>query len=230
MKLETVRLELVSGVCAILLLIVAIAGFVLFGMTEVADSQDAIEFLPGIDKDKGLVASSTWLFVLAPLLLLGTVPGFFLALRQAGDVLWIAAIASVVGVVLLILSASIELAVIYELATPYVEGGPETGADLLVLGDTLSRLTFLARSLGDVIFSGIGSLIFSLAMLQTGFASKWLGWLGLVGAVGHWFVPLSQVAEVFELLFLIGELAFFIWVAIVGVILLRKSISPDPAL
>lgn len=229
MKLETVRLELVSGICAILLLIVVIAGFVLFGMTEVTDSQDAIELLPAIDNDKGLIATSSWLFVLAPLLLLGTVPGFFSALRQAGDVLWIAAVASVVGVVLLILSASIELAIIYEIATPYVEGGPEAGADLLVLGDTLFRLSFLARSLGDVIFTGIGSLIFSLAMLQTGFASKWLAWLGLVGAVGHWFVPLSQVSEVFEILFLIGELAFFIWLTIVGVILLRRSISSNPA-
>ena len=66
-------------------------------------------------------------------------------------------------------------------------------------------------------------------MLQTGFASRWLGWLGLIGAVGHRFVPLSQLSEVFEILFLVGELAFFIWLTIVGVILLRRSISRGPA-
>ena len=84
MKLEIVKLEFVSGIYAILQLIVAIAGFVLFGMTEVTDSQDAIELLPAIDNDKGLIATSSWLFVLAPLLLLGTVPGLFSALRCQG--------------------------------------------------------------------------------------------------------------------------------------------------
>ena len=63
--------------------------------------------------------------------------------------------ASLIGVVLLILAALIELAVIYELATPYIDRGPEAGTDLLVLVDTLSRLSFLARSLGDVILLGL---------------------------------------------------------------------------
>ena len=128
--LERVTLQKVSGVCAILIVVVAIVGFALFASTDVTDDQDAVEFLPAIDDDKAIIATSTWLFILAPILLLGTVPGIFQALRGAGDLLWFAVLASVIGGLLLISSTVTELAIIYEVATPYVKAGPDAGADL----------------------------------------------------------------------------------------------------
>ena len=227
--LENVTLQKVSGVCAILTVVVAIAAFALFASTDVFDAQDAVEVLPAVDDDKAIIATSTWLFILAPILLLGTVPGIFQALRRAGDVMWFAVLASVIGGLLLITSTGIELAVIYEVATPYVETGPNAGAELLVLGDALLTLSLLFRVIGDAIFTGIGGLLFSIAILQTGFAPKWVGWLGLIGAVGHWFVLLSETSEVFELIWFVGEIAFFLWLIAVGVVLLRKPQPPIPA-
>ena len=110
--LERVTSRRVSGVCAILTVVVAIVGFALFASTDVFDAEDAIEALPAIDDDRAIIATSSWLFTLAPLLLLGTVPGIFQALRRAGDVLWFAVLASVIGAMLLISSTAIELAVI----------------------------------------------------------------------------------------------------------------------
>ena len=118
---------------------------------------------------------------------------------------------------------------IYEVATPYVEAGPDAGAELLVLGDALFTMSLATRVLGDVIFTGVGVLLFSLAILKTGFAPKWVGWLGLIGALGHWFALLSQTSEVFELIWFVGEIAFFLWLIAVGVVLLRKSEPPTPA-
>ena len=218
-----------SGVCAILTVVVAIIGFGLFASTDVFDAEDAVEGLPAIDDDKATIAASSWLFTLAPILLLGTVPGLFLALRRAGDVMWIAVLASVIGGVVLILSTIIELAVIYEVATPYVEAGPDGRADLLILGDTLFTMSLVTRTLGDALFTGVGGLLFSLAILQTGFAPKWVAWLGLIGAVGHWFALLMEISEVFELIFLVSEIAFFLWLIAVGVVLLRKSEPQIPA-
>ena len=111
--LERVTLRKVSGVCAILTVVVAIVGFALFASTDVFDAEGAVEALPAVDDDKAIIATSTWLFTLAPLLLLGTVPGIFQALRRAGDVMWFAVLASVIGGLLIIPSTFIELVVIY---------------------------------------------------------------------------------------------------------------------
>ena len=224
--LERVTLQKVGGVCALLTVVVAIAGFALFAATDVFDATEAVDALPAIDDDKAMIAASSWLFTLAPILLLGTVPGLFMALRGAGDVMWIAVLASIIGGLLLIPATIIELGVIYEVATPYVEAGPDAAADLLVLGDALFTMSLLFRLIGDAIFTGIGGLLFSLAILKTGFAPKWVGWLGLIAAVGHWFALGSASSEVLELIFLVGEVAFFLWLIAVGVVLLRKVERP----
>ena len=73
--LERVTLQKVSGACALLTVVVAIAGLALFEATDVFDATEAIDALPAIDDDKAMIAASSWLFTLAPILLLGTVPG-----------------------------------------------------------------------------------------------------------------------------------------------------------
>ncbi len=221
-----VSLQQISGVCAILTVTVVIVGFALFASTDVSDTAPTVEVLPAVDDDRAIVATATWLIIFATILLLGTVPGLFRVLHHAGEIMWIAVLASVIGGVFLTLSTVIELAVIYELAPAYVEASPDARADLLVLGDTLFSITQWSRALGDTIFTGIGRLLFSLAILHTGFAPKWIGWLGLIGAVGHWFALLAPASEVFELVWFVGEIAFFLWLIALGVVLLRKSELP----
>ena len=137
---ERVSIQKVSGVCALLTVIVAIVAFALFGLTGITESAKAAEILPQVHENKVIIATSTWLFTLAPMLLLGTVPGLFQTLRRAGDVMWFAVLASVVGGLLIIPSTFFELALIYEVATPYVEAGPVAAAELLVLGEVLLAL------------------------------------------------------------------------------------------
>ena len=170
--MERVTVEKVSGVCAIATVVVGVVGFALFASTGLLEAKDAVDTFPGVADNKAIVATSSRLFTLAPILLLGTVPGLFQALRRAGDVIWFAALASIIGGLLIIPSTLIELEIIYEIVTPYVEAGPEAGAELLVLGDALFTLSLLFRLVGDAIFTGIGGLLFSLAIIQTGFAPK----------------------------------------------------------
>ena len=94
--------------------ILSTTGITESGLWEKIGSIDQFE-------NKVVIATSTWLFTLAPILLLGTVPGLFQTLRRAGDLMWFAVLASVVGGLLIIPSTFFELAVIYEVATPYVE-------------------------------------------------------------------------------------------------------------
>ncbi len=234
--LDRVTLTKVSGVCAILVAVTGIAGFVLFGvadgLTDGLDSDDAVDFLPAFDDEKVIVGVALWLFTLAPLLYLGAVLGIFQALRKAGDVMWIAVVASVVGAETLIASGIIGLAAVYEVATPYVDAGASSRADLAVLGDALFTGSLITELLGGVIVVGIGVLLFSLAILKTGFAPKWVAWLGFIAALLAWLGLLTPTWDVFEDISVIGTIVFFVWLAILGVVLLREqeqTVSAAPA-
>ena len=70
-------------------------------------------------------------------------------------------------------------------------------------------------------------LLFSLAILRTKVAPKWVAWLGIFAALlGGWIPLLRPVAEVFEIFELIGGLGWFVWMVVMGVVLWR---APEPA-
>ena len=71
---------------------------------------------------------------------------------------------------------------------------------------------------------GIGVLLFSLAILRTAIAPKWIAWLGFLAALlGGWVTLLGPAAEVFEF---IGFIGFMVWMIAIGVALWR---APEPA-
>ena len=227
---EKATLRKASGVCAILAAVAAIVGFALFLVTDVRGIEDAIETLPVYDEDKALTGASIWLFILASVLYLVALPGIFQVLREAGDVMWIAVMASVVGVVFVIASGVISLAVVYEVATPYVEAGPGARGELLVLGDALITMSWVALLLGRAIEFGIGVLLFSIAILKTGFVPIWVGLLGLIVAVSAWLGLLRLASDEFPRTGFF-TIAFFVWLAAVGVVLLRQpkqTVSATP--
>ena len=76
--------------------------------------------------------------------------------------------------------------------------------------------------MGAALVAGIGVPIFSLAILRTGFAPRWVAWLGLpVALLDGWLTlvaPFSEVAEVIN--FLVFP-AFWVWMVAVGLALWR---------
>ncbi|MDP6822192.1 MAG: DUF4386 family protein [Dehalococcoidia bacterium] len=221
--MENLSLQRVSGIGAILTGIVAIIGIILISSTDAMTAEDSAELFPVVHDDKAVIGAGIWMLTLAPVLLLGAVAGIYQKLRSAGDVLRIALIAVAVDALFIIISNVLALGVVYEVATPWVEGGSEAGSNLLVLGDTLMTMSLVIRVVGDALGLGIGILLFSIAILKTGLAPKWIGWLGLIAALGGWLGLFVSTSEVFGLLGLIGAIALFIWLIGMGVTMVRSS-------
>ena len=226
--MERISLLKVGGVCAILYTIAAIAAIIPIAAADLLDAEDAADILPILAEDQTLAATAGWLFVLAPILLAVAGLSFFQALRQAGPLLWVALLAFVGGSLLILSRSFIWLAMTYKLAPAYLDAAEGTKSTLAIVGDTLVSLGFMAELVaGGVLIGGIGVLLFSLAILRTTVAPKWVAWLGfLVAVLAGWFTLLGPVAEVFEIIELIGTVGFFVWMVALGVALWR---APEPA-
>ena len=72
--------------------------------------------------------------------------------------------------------------------------------------------------------------LFALAVLRTGAAPRWIGWVGLVAAFfAGWLGLLSPVSSLVEGISTIGFVAFFLFMASLGVALLRRSTDATSA-
>ncbi len=223
--MERISLMKVSGVCAILTGVLAAVAFIMIVTgTDLLDAEDAVEILPALDKDQNLVATALWLFVLAPVLAIGAALGLFQALRGAGDLMWIAVVAFVIGLLLVIARSLIGLGLIYELAPDYVDASGAARLSLEVTADTLSTIGVLADLVANALTFGIGVLLFSLAILRTSVAPKWVGWLGLlVALLGGWLSLIGPASEVFEIIGFVGFIGFWVWMIVIGGILWRAQ-------
>ena len=100
-----------------------------------------------------------------------------------------------------------------------------TASTLAIVGDTLLMFASTADFIGAALVGGIGLPLFSFAILRTKLASKWVAWLGFLGAVvGGWLTFLGPVSEVFEIISTLG-FGFFIWMIVMGVVLWRTPES-----
>ncbi len=152
-----------------------------------------------------------WFDVLALLLAMAAVLGFYQALHEARAVLRIAVVAFFIGIIFLLFHEFIRLGIAYELAP----------------GQT-SRL---ASGVGYILIFGIGVLLFSFTILQTSVVPKWIGWLGLINVAVH-AVLLTVLSGVFESIrppWLLATGTSLVWVVAMGVVLLRlkEPVAPD---
>jgi hypothetical protein len=73
--------------------------------------------------------------------------------------------------------------------------------------------------------------LYAIAILKTSVVPRWIGWVGMVSAVfGGWLGLLAPASSVIEGLSSIGFLAFFVFLASMGVALLRRKELPAPGL
>jgi hypothetical protein len=221
--LETWSLQKISGISAILTGIVAIIGLALIMTTDAASTDTAAELFAAVDADKEIVGAGIWMLTLAPVLLLGAIPGIYQKLRDAGAIMRIALIAVAVNALFVIIGNVLALGVVYEIATPWVEAGSDAGSNLIVLGDALSTMSLVIRVIGDAIGLGLGILLFSIAILKTGLAPKWIGWIGLISAAGGLLGLFVSISDIFELFGLIGGVALFIWLITLGATMVRAE-------
>jgi hypothetical protein len=226
--LQRMTLATVGAVCAL----VAVAGLVV-GITLMVSSgvqvlipetgEEALTWIEDVEGAGNLFFVGAWLVIFAGLFALVAFVGFYDALRQAGPVVVLAPIVGAVGLTLVTISHVIPVAMAYELVPGYVDGSEATQAALAVTTETLASVCLLTNYVGNALGWGVAVPLYAVAILKTSVLPRWIGWLGLVVAVfAGWLGRLAPASSVIEGLSAIGFVGFFVFMASMGVAILRR--------
>ena len=226
--MRDISLARVGAVCAL----ITVAGFVI-GIALMASSgvqvlipetgKDGLEWIADVQDAGDLFIAGATIVVFAGLFGLVAFVGFYDALRHAGPLMIIAPVAGAAGMVLVTISHATPIALALELAPGYTAANEATRASLVITADTFAQFCLLMNYFGDILIWGVTTPLFAIAVLKTSAAPRWIGWVGLVSAFfAGWLGLLSPVSSVIEGLSTIGFFAFFIFMASLGVALLRR--------
>ena len=198
-----ISLVRVGGVCAVLAVVSGTMGRIAFG-NEWLQSRGVDTLIPG-----------HWFDTLAVVLIMPAALGFYRALRQAGRLPLIAVVATLTGGIFLVFHGFINLGIAYELV-------PGT--------DALSQTDRLATYVGGVLVFFIGVPLFSFAILRTSVVPKWIGWLGVIAALGFYLQALLPLVFSMATPWFLSWV-FLVWLVAMGVVLLRlkEPVAPDGA-
>jgi hypothetical protein len=234
--MRNVRLATVAAVCAL----IAVAGFGV-GVALMASGgvetlipetgEGASEWIADV-QDGGPFFVGAWLGVFAGLLLLVALVGFYHALREAGPVMVVAPVAGAVGMTLVTISHVLPIAMAYELAPGYANATAATQDALAVTMDTFASASLLTNYVGNALNWGVAVPLYAVAILKTAVLPRWIGWLGLVVAVfGGWLGLLGPASDIVEGVSSIGFVGFFVFMASMGIAILRsrRRLAPELA-
>jgi hypothetical protein len=222
-----VSLARIGARCAIGLVVAFVAGIALMAASGVQvlipeTGKDGLDWIADVDDASGAFFFGAWLVIAGGVLGLVGLIGFYDALRRAGDWLVLAPILGVFGLTLVTISHLIPIAMGYELVPNFQPGDANTF-------DTLASLALVINYTGDIVTWGVVVPMYALAVLRTAVVSRWIGWLGLgvwvFAGVGDALSPLSSVIEGVTFL---GFVGFFVWMAAMGVSLVRRSLDDAP--
>lgn len=221
------RVVKAGAVCAILTTVSFVVGIVLMATSGVQvlipdTGKDALDWIADVDGASNAFFAGAWLVILGGVVGLVALVGFYYALREAGELMVLAPILAVVGLTLVTISHLIPIAIAYELVPDYVDADTATKATLATTTDTLAAISLVLNYVGDILLWGVVVPMYAFAILKTGLVAKWIGWLGLVVAVfAGWLGILSPASSFIDSLTFIGFVAFFVWMLVMGVALLR---------
>jgi hypothetical protein len=217
-----------GAVCAVLTVVCFVPGIALMVSSGVQvlipeTGKEGLDWIADVDGAGGTFFVGAWLLVLGGLLGAVALVGFYAALRDAGPVLVLAPILGAVGLTLVTISHLIPIAMAYELVPGYTDADAATRSSLAVTTDTLASVSDVLNYSGDVLAWGVAVPLFAVAILTTSVVSRWIGWLGIfVGVFAGLATLLRPASSVIEGITFIGFVAFFVWMASMGVTLLRQ--------
>ena len=229
--MERLTLARVGAWCAL----VTVAGFVVGIALMVSsgvqvlipETGDVAAWIDDVDGASDAFFVGAWIAIFAGLFGLVALIGFWDALRQAGQVLILAPILGALGLTLVTFSHVLPVAMAYELVPDYAGADASTQATLTTTADTLASLCLLTNYVGNALNWGVVVPLYAVAILKTSLLPRWIGWLGLVVAVfAGWLGLLGPASSVIEGLSAIGFIGFFVFMAAMGVAILRRP-SPE---
>lgn len=218
----------VGAACAVLATIAFVVAIALAASSGVdvfipPTDDEGVKWLVDVEEAGGAAFAGFWIGVLGGLLVIVAYVGFYDALRAAGPVFVLAPIFGVVGMTFVTFSHLIPIAIAYELAPAYVDADATTQATLATTSDTLATVAQVTDYTGNALGWGVAVPLFAVAVLRTSVVRRWIGWLGLVVAVlAGWLGLLAPASGIAEGLGAIGFVGFFVFLAAMGVALLRR--------
>ena len=185
--------------------------------------QKGLDWIRDVDAAGGRFLAGGWLVVIGGLLGLVGLIGFYEPLRRARPLLVLGPIVAVVGFVFVTISHAIPLVLAYEFVPGYLDASRVTQASLRVDFDTWAVACLVFNYIGDALVWGVVVPLYAWASLRTKAVPRWIGWLGFFAAVfAGWLGLLAPASSVIDGLTFPGFVAFFVWMAAMGIALLRR--------
>jgi hypothetical protein len=224
------RLSTIGAICAILTTLSFVAGGVLLGSSSNGQDlipqtgADGLDWIADIDAASDLFFAGAWLIILTTIVGAVALVGLYEVLTGAGEVMVLAPILGVIGLVFVTISHLIPIALAYEFVPGYVAAEEATKASLAVTFDTFASLSLILNYTGNALGWGVAVPLYAIAILKTGAVPRWIGWVGLLAAVfAGWLGLLSPASSVIEGISVIGFLAFFVFMLSFGVAVLVRQ-------
>src|SRR5262249_7956313 len=190
--------------------------------------KNGLDWIRDVDDAGGQFFAGGWLVVIGGLLGLVGLIGFYEPLRRAHPLLILGPILSVVRFVFVPISHALPLVLAYEFVPGYVAASRVTQAALRVDFDTWAVACLVFNYIGDALVWGVVVPLYAWASLRTRAVPRWIGWLGLFAAIfAGWLGLFAPASGVIDGLTFLGFVAFFVWMAAMGIALLRRRSATE---
>jgi hypothetical protein len=190
----------------------------------IPETDATLDWIEDVDSAGGLFFVGAWLVVAGGFFGIVALVGFYDALRDAGPVMVLGPILGAVGLTLVTISHVLPIAMAAELVPGYVAGDAATKASLVPTFESLASLSLGLNTAGNMLGWGIVVPLYGFAILRTRAVARWIGWLGIfVGVVAGWLGLLSLAWSAIEAVTFLGFVGFFVFMASMGVALLRGT-------
>lgn len=226
--MSNLSLARVGAVCALITVLGFAAGIAL-SVTAGVDvlipetGDEGLTWIADVNDSGDAFFVGAWLAIFAGLFGVVALVGFYDVLGKAGPVMIVAPVAGVVGLTLVTISHLVPIAMAYELAPAYAQASDATRAAVAVTSDTLASASALINYAGNALGWGVAVPLYAFAILKTRALPRWIGWLGLVVAVlAGWLGLAAPASNVVAGVSSLGFVAFFVFMASMGVAILRR--------
>ena len=165
------------------------------------------------------------LAILAPCLSMLAWPGMYSVLAPGGPSAFYGVIVTSLGFLIGVVAEAIRFSVATTLQTRYTTSPDVAKPAVLALGAFLSQLFQILAMTSFIVIFAVGMLLVALAILGGGTLPRWLGWVLLIPSVFVGYVggPLLLLGHpsIGGPLIGIGLNIHFVWLVILGVVLVR---------
>jgi hypothetical protein len=239
--MKDLDMRTVGAICALLTVACFVVGIAFMATSGVQvlipeTGKDGLDWIADVNDAGDGFFVGAWLVIVGGFTGLVALVGFYFVLRDAGPIVILGPILGVAGLTLVQVSHLIPIAMAYELVPDYVDASGATRASIASTADTLAILALVLNYAGNLLNWGVVVPLYAISVLKTRAVPRWIGWLGIVTAVfAGWLGLLAPASSVIEGLTTIGFFGFFLFLASMGVAILRRRTTgpratPAPAL